>query len=108
MSTSRTPPPMAHTPLPRPILHPIADRSYALLSDLDACVACLSVQFRYAGRGGATALWNHRWRYDGPAGRTYIVLFRPQPPGAPPRISLLGPRIDIVAFLAAERGEGGA
>lgn len=85
-----------------PTLHKIADRSYSVDSDIDACIAFLNLCFDYAGAGKPTDLYAHRWRHDGPDGRTMIVLFKPHPPGSPPRLSLLGPRIERVDMLVAE------
>lgn len=83
-----------------PSLSKIADRSYEVLSDPDGLIAFLSLLFNYAGAGKPSDLYAHRWRHDGPAGRTMLVLFKPQPPGSAPRLSLLGPRLDDVDALA--------
>jgi hypothetical protein len=82
-----------------PTFRKIADRSYTIVSDVDAAIAFFNICFRYAGPGKATDLWQHCWRHDGPSGRTMLILFKPHPPGSSPRLSLLGPRLDSVDAL---------
>jgi hypothetical protein len=81
-------------------LHRIADRSYTVLSSVGELRRLFDLLgFKYEGAGDATALWQHRWYHIGPGGKTVLVLFKPHPPGAPPRLSLLGPRVDAVDSL---------
>lgn len=84
-----------------PPIRKICDRSYELLGDVDEAISFLNLLFNYMGAGKATDLYQHRWRHDGPEGRTMIVLFKPNPPGSPPRLSLLGPKLAVVDRLVA-------
>lgn len=85
-----------------PTLRRLADRSYDLLSDVGELRAFFDILgFKHAGDGKATDLWMHRWYHLGPDGKTVVVLFKPHD-GQPPRLSLLGPRIDTVDTIAIE------
>lgn len=85
-----------------PTLRKIADRSYVVESNVDAAIEFLSLLFGRPTRGEVTALWSHRWRHVGPNGVTMVVLFKPHPPDTSPRLSLLGPQLEIVDMLAVE------
>lgn len=84
-----------------PTITKIADRSYTIESDIDAAIELLNHLFHYVSAGKPGDLYAHRWTHIGPQGRTMIVLFRPDGDN-PPRLSVLGPRLESIDGLAEE------
>jgi hypothetical protein len=83
-----------------PILtHAGSDRTYDVLSPIETLAGLFrALGFVYEGKGAPGGLWLHRWHHNGPSGRTMLVLFKPYG-NKPPRLALIGPRIESVEQL---------
>lgn len=81
-----------------PTLHQLSSHSYDVLSSVDDLIALLDIVLHPLGPPRAGDLYRRRWRHDGPAGRTVVILFD----NTPPRLVVMGPRLDAINALTVE------
>lgn len=79
-------------------LHQVNSHSYDVLSPTDDLIALLDVLLHPLGPPRAGDLYLRRWRHDGPAGRTVVILFD----DTPARLVVMGPRVESIDALVGE------